>query len=263
MSRSATFATACRTLPVASAALLVTLAACSDSITAPSQRLAPDAPSADIIGVVGTPRIASVWVTLRVASVRDDSHGTGQRGTTVTFKTSAGATLTLADNSALDTDARDGFYRVSLPLANSYTATVVAVPQYYADLQPSKTVSAFVTPTLVSMGTIYVHRKPVVDVVLYLANTLALGQTVKVTGPNGFSQTYTDGTGTDGWFGGYYAKDGYINFELPVIGTYTFCAVTSPQLGWTAPCKTAVVSAYDASSVVMLTYQAVLVGPLL
>jgi hypothetical protein len=241
-----------RALP---AATLLVVAACSDAVTAPSSRLAPDTASADII-VSGTPAPLGVWVTLRVTSPRFDTAGLSvQEATTVEFKTNAGSKATVVDNSSRDTDTRLGFYRVLMPKAISYTATVIVLPPNYADLPATKTVSAFVTPTLVSMGSILLHRKPVIDMALFMSGKLVPGQTVKVTGANGFSQTFTDGSASDGWLGGFYPNDGYLNFEVPFTGTYLFCAVTTPQIGWGAACKTLVVPAYDTNAVLSLTYQ--------
>jgi hypothetical protein len=257
MSRSISTADARRALPAVSAALLVALAACSDSPAAPVARKAPAAPSGDLV-VSGVPRTIGVWVTLCVSSPAYDSLGLSvQEATTVEFKTNAGATSTIVDNSALDADTRLGFYRVLMPNAISYTATVVALPPNYANLPATKTVSAFVTPTLVSMGSILLHRKPIVDLALFMSGQLVPGQTVKVTGPNGFVKSFTDGSATDGWLGGWYPNDGYLNFEVPWTGSYTVCPTTTPLAGWAAPCKMLSVPSYVASFFTSLTYQQV------
>lgn len=255
MSRFVTLA-ARRALPAASATLLVALGACSDTITAPASRTAPSsAPSADII-VSGTPRTVGVWVTLQVGD--QGWYGDyGAPGTTVEFTTNAGAKSTVVDNSSADTDARDGYYRVLMPNAISYTATVTVVPEHNSLGGATKTVSAFVTPTLVSMGSILLHRKPIVDLALFMSGQLVPGQTVKVTGPNGFVKSFTDGSATDGWFGGWYPNDGYLNFEVPWTGSYTVCPTTTPLAGWAAPCKFLSVPSYDASFFTTLTYQQV------
>lgn len=261
MFRSNPTVAARRALPAVSATLLLAAAACSDSPAAPAapvSRMAPAAPSPDLVGISGTPRVAGVWVTLCVSSPAFDTLGLSvQEATTVEFKTDAGTTATIVDNSAQDTDSRLGFYRVLLPKANSYKATVVVLPANYANLPATKTVSAFVTPTLVSMGSVLLHRKPIVDLALFMSGDLVPGQTVKVTGPNGFVKSFTDGSATDGWFGGWYPNDGYLNFEVPWTGSYTVCPTTTPLGGWAAPCRMLSVPSYDTSVFTSLTYQQV------
>jgi hypothetical protein len=90
-----------------------------------------------------------------------------------------------------------------------------------------------------------------------MSGQLVPGQTVKVTGPNGFVKSFTDGSASDGWFGGWYPNDGYLNFEVPWTGNYTVCPTTTPLAGWAAPCKFLSVPSYDASFFTTLTYQQV------
>jgi hypothetical protein len=256
MSRFVTLA-ARRALPAASATLLVALGACSDTITAPASRMAASrAPNADIV-VSGAPRTIGVWVTLQVGD--QGWYGDyGAPGTTVEFTTNAGAKSTVVDNSAADTDARDGYYRVLMPNAISYTATVTVVPEHNSLGGATKTVSAFVTPTLVSMGAIYLNRKPGLFVQLFYNNALVAGQTIKVTGPNGWTTTITDGGASDKTYDGTQnGADGKISLEVPITGTYTVCTMTSPQLYWDAGCNQVYATQYFVQYGVTMTYKQV------
>lgn len=256
MSRYVTLA-ARRALPAASATLLAALGACGDTITSPASRMAPSsAPQADIV-VSGTPRTIGVWVTLQVGD--QGWYGDyGAPGTTVEFTTNAGAKSTVVDNSASDTDARVGYYRVLMPNAVSYTATVTVVPEHNSLGGATKTVSAFVTPTFVSMGAIYLNRKPGLFVQLFYNYALVTGQTIKVTGPSGFTATITDGGASDrNYDGTQNGADGKISLELPITGTYTVCTMTTPQTYWDAGCSQVFATMYFIQYGLNMTYKQV------
>jgi hypothetical protein len=244
-------------LPLAAVTVALALAACSDAPLDPAARLAPDAtPSADIIVVGGgIPRPTPVTVTLRITDQGGNLPDQGVAGTTVKFTTSTGAQLTVVDNAAGDGDARVGFYKVTMGQAVSYTATVVAMPSDFSPDQTTKTVSAFVTPTLVSMGELMLLRKPGIAVALYYNGALTIGQTIKVTGPNGYSKTMTDGTATDIKSNGTQGPaDGKFDFQVPSTGTYTVCTMTTPQSLWDAGCSPVYVINYFIQYPITMTY---------
>jgi len=225
----------------AAALAFVTLAACSDAPTAPSAKPSPAASEPSLgsgISVGGggvIVRQAPVSVTLEIW---DQDGSQGVPGTTVEFSTSTGAKQTVVDNSAADADARVGYYRVSMPATGVwYKAKVVGMDDDFSFDGAEKTVSAFVSPTLVSMGHITLMRKPGIYVFLHYNGGFALGQTIKITGPNGFSRTITDGSAADKSFDGTQnPNDGKFQIQVPVTGTYYVCTLTSPQAYWDADC---------------------------
>jgi hypothetical protein len=230
-----------------------TLAACADSPTAPA--LAPtDAPSAGLVVIGGgsIPRLTPVDLTL-VIDGQDGSAGVP--GTTVKFTSSTGATMTVPDNSAADKDARDGYYRVAMTTANSYTAIVTGAAPHWSLAGATKTVSAFVNPNLVQMGALWLNRMPGIYVQLFYDNALAKSQTIKVTGPNGFARTMVDGGMNDTNFDGTQnGNDGTFSLEVPETGTYQVCAMTTPQSLWDAGCSPVYALQYFIQYGVKLTY---------
>jgi hypothetical protein len=194
----------------------------------------------------------TVAVTLLVG---DQASFTGIAGTTVELKTNIGYKRVVVDNSASDVDPGVGRYRVMMPSAGSYTATVVGMPEVNAAVGTTKTVSAFMTPTWVAMGSIILKRKPALVVKLMKQGAFVWGQTIQVTGPNGFSATVTDGSPADKdalWNPG--PSDGVIRLRVPVTGTYTVCATTSPQADWSAGCEQVFAQLYFFAYPVTLTY---------
>jgi len=241
------------------ATIVATLAACSDAPMAPTAAEPPDRPSHNLVVVGGgttMPRPTPITVTLRLTDQGGSLPDQGVAGTTVKFTTNTGGELTVVDNAAGDGDARVGFYKVTMGQAVSYTATVVAMPDDFSPDQITKTVSAFVTPTLVSMGELMLLRKPGIAVALYYNNALTIGQTIKVTGPNGYAKTMTDGTATDidSW-GNQGAADGKFSFQVPSTGTYTVCTMSSPQQYWDAGCKPVYVIQHFIQYSATLTYE--------
>jgi hypothetical protein len=245
--------------PLAATAFVLCLAACGDAAdtTAPAAR-----PLLAVAGAVPGPTppgagpiapVLSVAVTLVVG---DQANYTGIAGTTVEFKTNAGYTRVVVDNSAYDTDPDVGQYRVMMPSAVSYTATVVGMPEVNAAVGTSKTVSAFMSPTWVAMGSIILKRKPALVVELKKQGAFVWGQTILVTGPNGFSTSVTDGSPADKdalWNAG--PSDGVIRLRVPVTGVYTVCATTSPLAGWSTGCEQVNALLYYVAFPVTLTYE--------
>lgn len=236
-------------------AAALALAGCNDAPTAPaaptSSRM-PEPPNATLIV-----RSNPVNVTLQIVD-QGGPYDTGVPGTTVQFTSSTGASMTVVDNSAQDADARPGFYKVSMGQANWYKATVTAATSHFSLDAATKTVSAFVTPTLVSMGGLTLMRKPGLFVQLYYNNALIAGQTIKVTGPNGFSVQITDGGANDrNYDGSQNGSDGKFSLEVPVTGSYTVCTMTSPQAYWDAGCQGVWAGMYFMEYGVSMTYKQV------
>lgn len=244
-------------LPLA-CTIVATVAACSDAPLAPTPAntgLTPSAPALSdgvIVSGGGIGRPTPVTVTLSVSS----QGGGSATGTTVKFTTNTGASNTVVDNGAGDGDNRAGFYKVTMPKAISYTATVVAMPDDFSPDSTSKTVSAFVTPTLVSMGDLMLLMKPGIYVSLWYKGALAPGQKIRVTGPNGYDVTMIDGTPselTD--LGKPPVADGKFSFSVPSTGTYKVCALSSPELYWGADCMPAYPMWYFIQVSTTLTYE--------
>ena len=222
-----------------SAAALLTLAACSDSVSAPVAAEPPDTrrsaeppdtrASADLVGGGVIVRDQSVTVRLHL---RDQGYG-DVAGATMEFKTNAGSTKTVADNGAGDADARPGYFSVQMPKAISYTATAKVLPDEISFFQASKTVSYFNSPTLVDMQTLELYIKPGLFITAYYNGAIVTGQTLKITKGADFSVTITDGgpSDKDQW-GNQSPADGKIFVRAPVTGNYKVCAVTAPAWGW-------------------------------
>jgi len=248
------------TVPLAAAAL--TLAACSDAPLDPSARLTPDAAPSAMLGSGGDPRPTDVTVTLQL---HDQSRPPepGVEGTIVKFTSNTGESRTVTDNGAGDGDARVGYYKVTMDKAAWYMATVVAMPSDFSSDKITKTASAFVTPTLVSMGTLEMVKKPWIDIWLFYNDVLAPGQTIRITGPNGFSKTFVDGGANDLHSAGAQApSDGKFEFMwLPTIGVYTVCTLTTPKLYWDTGCLTIDVSGYGSGYPRRMDYKPLLVLP--
>lgn len=227
-----------RILRSASAVSLFAIAACSDAPVGPPSELAPaEGPSAALIGGVIT-RPAPVTVTLRVTSQGGTPIGQGLGGTTMKFESSTGAAVTVVDNSASDKDARVGYYSVTMSSANWYKATAVVVPEPHSLGGATKTTSAFATPTWAPIGDLMINIEPGLHVELWYKGALALGQSIKVTGPNGFTKAITDGGANDeDHWGNAGPNDGKFNTRLPVTGTYTVCVTSSPHPWYTADCQ--------------------------
>jgi hypothetical protein len=240
-------------LAATSAALLL-VAACADAPdpTAPATPAAR--PSLDITspggGTTPIPTPLTVWVKLHVGDQASYGLPVGVPGTTVSFVTNGGTVKTIADNSAEDTDPAVGFYRVAMPSSISYTAYVRIAPEYLTTAGAFKTVSAYVTPTLVDMGSIVLKRKPGVYVSLMKQGVLVPGQTIKVSQVGGvWSVTITDGSSQD-----ISAVAGKIHLRVPVTGTYMVCALTSPSALWDAGCEQVFALQYFVAYPVTLTY---------
>jgi hypothetical protein len=212
------------------AAASLAFAACSEVPSAPTVAAEPpDARmSADLIG---GPIVRDPGVTVKLHLI---DQGLGNvAGTTFEFKSSAGVAKTIADNGTGDADARPGYYSVQMPKAVSYTATAKTLPADISFDGASKTVSYFNSPTLVDMGVLYLNIKPGFFITTYFQGAVVKGQTIKVTGPGGFSATITDGSANDkDSFGNPSPADGKYHVRLPVTGTYKICAMTSPAWGW-------------------------------
>jgi hypothetical protein len=241
------------TRPAAPLVVAALLAACGDTgPTAPAARAA--------LAIVGTSPgpgpiapVPSVAVTLRV----DDQSGYtdyGAPGTTVRFE-SGGVAKLVVDNSASDSDARVGHYRVWMPAASAYTATVTVMPAELSAAGASKTVSAFVTPTYVAMGSIVLQRKPRLTVELYRLGALVGGQAIRVTAPWGWSAMVMDGSVADEDFSGDPSPaDGRIHLRLPVTGIYIVCPLSTPHPLLAAQCRTVHATTYGGSYSATLTY---------
>jgi hypothetical protein len=239
------------TLLLASVAAL-TLAACSDSPVAPSSALAPrENASADII-VGGTiPRPSPVTLTLGVTS-----QGGGMvSGTTMKFESSLGVSTTVADNGAGDSDARPGYFSVTMTKANWYKVTPVAVPAPHSLYGATKTVSAFNTPTWVQMGFLMLNITPGIHVETWWKGAITTGQSIQITGPHGFSKSITDGGLNDeDHVGNAGPLDGKFNSRLPDVGTYTVCATSTPHQWYKADCKQVYVQQYYVQYSTTLNY---------
>ena len=268
MSRPALLVALRRALPAVPAAAAVALAACGESATAPSRMTGATpsasvaaAPGAQASGIIVIGRDPGVTVTLHVG---DQGHygDYGTPGTTMEFKTNTGYAKLVADNSAADADARVGYYSVNMPKAISYTATAKVTPEELSTGGGTKTVSAFVTPTWVNMGTLILNRKPGLTIEAYHQNALTNGQTFTVTGPDGWSKTVTDGGATDeAYGGGPGALDGKVHMRLPVTGIYTVCANSTPAAFFKADCVQVWASQYFVAYKATLTYYQYIVMP--
>ena len=222
-----------------SAAALLTLAACSDSVSAPVPAEPPDTrrsaeppdtrASADRIGGGIVVRDLSVTVKLHL---RDQGYN-DVAGATMEFTTNAGSTKLVADNGAGDADARPGHFSVQMPKAISYTATAKVLPDDISFDGASKTVSYFNSPTLVDMQVLALKIKPGLFITTYHQGAVVTGQTLKVSKGADFSVTITDGgpSDKDQW-GNQSPADGKIFVRAPVTGNYKVCAVTAPAWGW-------------------------------
>jgi hypothetical protein len=235
------------------------LAACRDA-TAPAAPAAPAArPALAAVGTdpgttpVPTP---SVWVTLHVGDQASYGLPVGVPGTTVSFVTNGGYYRTIVDNGTGDTDPEVGYYRVAMPSALAYTAYVRVMPDYLSSDGAVKTVSAFVTPTWVNMGSIILKRKPALYVQLRKQGLLVPGQTIKVTQVGGpWSATIADGDAAD-----LSADGGRIHLRVPFTGTYNVCALTTPSALWQADCVQVSALQYFIAYPVTLTYTSTLIA---
>jgi hypothetical protein len=240
------------------------LAACGDSPTTPSAA-AGAAPSASLagagnqaadgilVGPIG--RDPLIKVTLHVGD--QGYYGDyGAPGTAIEFKTTAGYAKIVADNSAADSDARVGYYAVMMPKSNVYTVTATAAPEELSLGGATKTGGASMTPTWIDMGSLILYRKPGLQVKLMKEGAAVFGQTVKITSlSTGWTVTITDGGANDeAYGGGPGANDGKINLRLPLTGSYSVCALTTPQTFWEADCVTAHAGQYYVAYSATLTY---------
>jgi hypothetical protein len=137
----------------------------------------------------------------------------------VKFTTNTGAAKTVVDNGAGDADARVGYYKVT-------------------------------------MGELMLLRKPGIAVSLYYNGALTVGQTIKVTGPNGYAKTMIDGTATDVKSNGTQGPaDGKFEFQVPSTGTYTVCTMSAPQMYWDAGCSPVYVIYHYVQFPITMAYQ--------
>ena len=257
-----TFRSLARLAATAAVPAALLLAACGDAPdpTAPATR-----PALELVGpgtgTTPTTPTLSVWVTLHVGDQAAYGGAYGVPGTTVSFVTNTGYYRTIVDNGAGDANPEVGYYRVAMPNALSYTAYVRVMPEKYSSAGAVKTVSAFVTPTLVNMGSIILKRKPGLHVQLLKQGALVPGQTIKVTQVNGpWSVTITDGSSADkDAFGNPNPSDGKIFLRVPFTGTYTVCALTSPSVLWAADCEPVYALQYFIAYSATLTYEPKLV----
>jgi len=255
------------TIPVV---LLVALgtAACRDAPLAPrdarspvSDAPAPTATPAKVTVAGAESRVPPVlqpgyvWVTLQVVDGGDPDPTASAADTRVEFTPAGHTPLELFDNGVQDMDARVGYYRVQLPNTLFYSATVTGANAIYSLAGGSKTVSAFVTPTLVSMGGLALQRKPRLTMDVRMDGALVAGQTLKITGPAAFSVTVTDGGPSDKQYNTLQdASDGKLHLLVPLTGAYTVCPVTSPKKYWDADCKSVYVQFYDVEFKTTLNY---------
>jgi hypothetical protein len=239
----------------ASAALLLTACGDAGETTAPSAR-----PSLDVAGP--TPETSptlpppAVAVTLHIDDQALYTYPVGVSGTTVEFRTGGGYARVVADNGPGDGDPAVGYYRVSMPAAASYTATVQVMPEPFAAEGASKTVWTLLTPSVVPMGSIVLLRKPMIVVSLYRSGVPVPGQTIQVFDVGGsWSTTITDGSSADrDLFGNPNPPDGVVSLRVPVTGTYFVCAITTPKDLWFADCQTVHATTYYFSYPAALTY---------
>ena len=233
---------------------VLALGACRDAAapTAPSGPAERPALAITGPGTGTTPApTPTVWVTLHVGDQASWGLPTGVPGTTVSFVTNGGYFRTIEDNGAGDADPAVGYYRVAMPSALAYTAYVRVMPDYLSSDGAVKTVSAFVTPTLVNMGSIVLKRKPAIYVQLRKQGLLVPGQTIKITQASGpWSATVADGGAAD-----LSADGGKIHVRVPFTGTYTVCALTSPGVLWKADCEQVYALQYFIAYPVTLTYE--------
>lgn len=235
------------------------LGACRDAAAPTAPAAPPPRPALDVVGPAPgtTPApTLTVWVTLHVGDQASYGLPVGVPGTTVSFVTNAGYFRTIADNGAGDTDPAVGYYRVAMPNALAYTAYVRVMPEYLSPDGAVKTVSAFVTPTLVNVGSIVLKRKPAIYVQLRKQGALVPGQTIEITQVGGpWSATVVDGAAAD-----LSADGGRIHVRVPFTGTYTVCALTSPGALWKADCEPVYALQYFIAYPVTLTYESTLVA---
>ena len=229
---------------VALPALLATAAACSDAPTTapdvqPSAMLAAGEDEGGVIGpVVARLRVENVffkngptgdfWLTSEMA-------GKEIVGSVVRLRTDKGYSIEVADNSALDDDARVGYFAVEMPVARYFTATLVKVPAPWT-VKGATSLTKYVTTDVVSMGTLRANRMPIIEVSLYKDGTspkqLLTGGTVTVGSKNFFTTVSVDPTKPSRFPGVdapviYHADD-------PFSGQYGAC-VKTPPAGYQKP----------------------------
>jgi hypothetical protein len=242
----------------ATAAALI-VAACGDreDATAPSSRPSlAGAGSEPGSGTTTPPGPGpTVAVTLHVGDQAALGGSAGVPGTSVRFDTPGSHSRIVVDNVGSDTDARVGHYRVMMPSATSYAATVRAMPDQFSAAGASATATRLGTRTSVHLGSIVLRRKPGLHVWLLKDGALVPGQAIHVTGPDGWSQAVADGGLTDrDAFGTPGPSDGRINLRLPVTGSYTVCALTRPSPLFEARCQGVVAEHYFFAYSATLTY---------
>lgn len=230
---------------VALPAALVGAAACSDAPTAapadvrPSAMLGAGEDEGGVFGpVVARLRVENVYFTNGPTGdfwLTAEMAGKEIVGSVVRLRTDKGYSIDVADNSALDTDTRVGYFAVEMPVARYFTATLVKVPAPWT-VKGATSLTKYVTTDVVSMGTLRANRMPIIEVSLYKDGTspkqLLTGGTVTVASKNFFT-TVSVGPTKPSRFPGVDAPEIYYAAD-PFSGQYGIC-VKTPPAGYRAP----------------------------
>jgi hypothetical protein len=247
-----------RATPLAAAAALLALGACSDTMgpTMPNAgRLPADAPA--LAKGKGADAKAATSGTIAVIERYYDGQEeawieNGLVGTTVRFTGSNGKQRLVQDNSADDFDARGGYYRVTLPGADSYTATLVTIGTERSLV--GMTVQAPYGSPVTRFSPLMPPRSPQIKVyfVSNLTGEKVFGRGATITGPNGFTFSAVDGGTGDSKnsAGAYYPADGRITTYVPELATYKACQITLGFLN--PPCATGTATHWDQEFDVVL-----------
>ena len=215
-----------KTLARLAAALFAgaTLAACSDSPTAPVAARPSDAPSLDTRsapGQSGINAVRMVWLTVRIAEA--DDIGKVVPGMEVRFRGAADS-LDVWDNSSADLDTRAGFVAIKHAYEPTFQARVSGGNTKWSRTLQFKTATTM--QGAADFGTIQLPRSPWIEIkaVNAVFGNAVAGTGFTVSGPNGPYMILTDqmpnfdGNGTVGT----------LSYPLVYLGTYTFCENVVP-----------------------------------
>lgn len=245
-----------RTIPtarIAAAALVAATAACSDSPVAPSSA-STEAPSAAVARPAARGPVQQyITGTLFVTSPDYPAGAIAM----VRFSNSSGWSMEVHDGWSADGDPRMGYIQVQMPVAASYTATLLSGHPSVAADGASKTVTPLIQPATLSFGTLAFKKKPRLTVHVFdqALGGPRLGQTVRARNlSTGAAEIGTDGQVDDADFFEVAAQnDGKVQLWLPAPGSYEVCALSVPA-GYAARCRVVSAPAWNTDQSTTVHY---------
>lgn len=233
--------------PAFAALIALTATACSDApVTAPNAL--DDMKASEAIVVIGRPTATLTMM------VRDYTTALMVGGTTVAFVSgpTGNTPKNVLDNSAEDSDKRDGYFKVVMPKNTTYTATVIAAISKYDRINAMLQVAS--TANNVNLGTVNLRTNPLISVYVRRAydNAFLGGAQYSVGWADGLAPFMTRTDNVDDMS----STVGIVKFYGKSARNHQICEIKAPA-GYLIPvqsCKTIAASWNDQLGVQFLHY---------